>query len=161
MNKRERFLSVSLATMSCLGIASVSWLAPSAIASQQPECYMIDESGQLIDLSSLCNSSSQTEQAVTERSILEETTSVEQPISDPNYAISAPLVDSNLLPRGFANSVPIAYEGFSNVVYTSPRFWVRSFQETAGSRSASFTELPTLINLLQQGKPLIFIERHE
>jgi hypothetical protein len=174
MNKRERVFSLCLATVSWLGIPSVTLSAPSAMASQTPECYMIDESGKLIDLSSLCNSSSHRERATTERSTPTSGSSVvEQPLSEIDYTASVPLVYNNPLPIGFslgsassfpllfAGSVPVAYESFSNLAYTSPTFWVRSFQETASTRSGSFRELSTLVNLLQQRKPLIFIYRYE
>jgi hypothetical protein len=174
MNKRERVFSLCLATVSWLGIASLTLLAPSAMAGQKPECYMLEESGKLIDLSSLCNSSSRREKTTTERSTPTIGSSVvEQPIGGINYTTTVPLVYTNPLPVGlslgsassvplvFAGSVPVAYESFSNLAYTSPTFWVRSFQETAATRSGSFGDLPTLVNLLQQGKPLIFIYRYE
>ncbi len=181
MNKRNRLLSFLLATIGCSGIASLTLSAPSVLAGQKPECYMIDESGQLIDLSSLCNSSSHPEQATTERSSFSSnrltpksgSSVVEQLIGGINQTTSVPLLYSNSLPIGFsvgstsslpllfAGSVPVAYESFSNLAYTSPTFWVRSFQETEATRSASFVELATLVNLLQQGKPLIFIYRYE
>lgn len=180
MNKRERLLSLLLATIGCLGITSLTVSTPSAMADRKPECYAIDESGQSIDLSYLCNSSSLQKQARIERSSPSQQSTptsgssvVEQPIGGINYTASVPWVYTNPLPIGlsvgsassfpllFAGSVPVAYESYSNLAYTSPTFWVRTFQETAATRSASFSDLPTLVNLLQQKKPLIFIYRYE
>ncbi|MGK7874085.1 MAG: hypothetical protein AB4426_12455 [Xenococcaceae cyanobacterium] len=57
MNKFKQIKATTLATVGSLSVGAVCLLTPSAMAQKYSDCFMINESGQVVELSSICEDS--------------------------------------------------------------------------------------------------------
>ncbi len=157
MSKLSQTLSIAITT---LGLSVVTSITPQAIAREQPKCFMIDESGRFIDLSSLCDYQPQKKQPNPKKS----STSIEQPTSSSNDSNSVPLISDNSVnplpssPLAFTASTPVAYINTpsSSTAYTSPTFLVRRFRESGFNSSNSISRASSILTILRQS--LSFLE---
>ncbi|AFZ34340.1 hypothetical protein Sta7437_0749 [Stanieria cyanosphaera PCC 7437] len=165
IKKLNQVIGICLVT---LGLTTAT-LIPQARAEKKPECFMINESGTLVDLTSLCNSSTP-KQPQTEQKYSASTpqTTVQNSVfpSFPGFVSlgSANTINSSASnPVVFASSTPVAYltSPSSSTVYTSSNFLVRRFQESGFNSSDPLTELLPILNLLENNRTLVIITRYE
>ena len=162
MSKLSKTLPVAITT---LGLSVVTSLTPQAIAQEQPKCFMIEESGQFVDLSYLCDSLPRKKRPTTKKS----SSSIKQPISSYNYS-NFPFLSSNnsfnFLPSPplvFAGFTPVAYINTrsSNTAYTSPTFLVRRFKLSGSRSSNSINRSRSIFPLVGQRQSIVIITRYK
>ena len=151
MSKLSQTFSIAITT---LGLSVVTSLTSQAIAREQPKCFMIEESGQFIDLSSLCDYQPQKKQSNPKKS----SASIEQPTSNCYDSNPVPLISDNSVnplpssPLAFTASTPVAYINTpsSSTAYTSPTFLVRRFREPGFTSSNSINRARSILTILRQ-----------
>jgi hypothetical protein len=167
MNKLRQIFGVASATLSLLGLNSTVLLSP-ASANEQPECFMLEQSGKLVDLTSLCNSTKKQPKAgasysaAVERSTSQKSSLPVLPSISPISSVNS-INSTESAPIVFASTTPVAYINTpsSSTVYASPTLYVRRFQQSGFITSDPLTRLRPFLNILETEEPLVVIIRYE